>query len=229
LLILDAGNSLIGDRGTAVNTQGQSSVEVMNMLGYDAMALGEGDLEKLGLSTLQQRIQEANFVVLSANVVSVATNQPLFEPYLVRDMAGHRVAVIGLTGPVTTAEIITLDPLETAKQVVAELKNQADVIILLSHAGLTINNQIINVIPEIDLLISGGGQGVTPAPLLTADGRMTLQADTPTPGHAGRYIGTGTWTFDELGHLVDHKWQQLALDPDIADDPQLLSWAQKHP
>lgn len=199
------------------------------MLGYDAMVLGEGDLKKLGLSSLQQRISEANFVVLSANVVSAATNKLMFEPYLLRDIAGHRVAVIGLTGSVTMTEIVVLDPLETAKKVVAELKSQADVIILLSHAGLKINNQLINAVPEIDLLISGGSKGVTPAPLLTADGRMTLQADTPSPGHAGRYIGTGRWTFDALGQLVDYKWQQLALDPDITDDPQLLNWAKKHP
>lgn len=201
----------------------------MNMLGYDAMALGQGDLKKLGLSVLQQRIQEADFVVLSANAVSAKTHELLFEPYLIRDMANHRVAVIGLTGPATTTNVSVLDPLETAQHMVNDLKNQADVIILLSHAGLKINNQIINAIPEIDLLISGGSKGVTPTPLFTADGRMTLQADTPSPGHAGRYIGTGRWTFDEFGSLVDHKWQQFALGPDIADDPQLLSWAKKHP
>lgn len=201
----------------------------MNMLGYDAMALGEGDLVKLGLPTLQQRMEEANFAILSANAVLVATNELLSEPYLIREMGEHHVAIIGLTGPVTTTEVIVHDPLETAKQMVAELKDQADIIILLSHAGLKMNNQIVTAIPEIDFVISGGGKGVTPAPLLTADGRMTLHADTPTPGHAGRYIGTGRWTFDVFGQLTDHKWQQLALGPDIIDDPQLLSWAQKHP
>jgi 2',3'-cyclic-nucleotide 2'-phosphodiesterase (5'-nucleotidase family) len=226
---LDAGNSLIGDRGTAVNTKGQSSIEAMNMMGYDAMALGEGDLAALGLSILQQRIQEANFPVLSANAVLAATTERLVEPYLIREMGGHRVAIIGLTGPLTTTEVIILDPLETTKQMVAELKGHADVILLLSHAGLSTNHRIINAVPEIAFVISGGGKGVTPSPLLTADGRMTLHPDSPTAGHAGRYIGAGRWTFGISGQLTDYDWRQLALDPTITDDPQLASWAQNHP
>ena len=47
-LVLDAGDSLVGDQDPALKTQGKSSVEAMNRLGYDAMALGPGDLA-LGL------------------------------------------------------------------------------------------------------------------------------------------------------------------------------------
>jgi hypothetical protein len=201
----------------------------MNKLGYDAMALGEGDLLKLGLPTLQHRVEEADFAILSANAVLASTDQLLLEPYMIREIGDYRLAIIGLTGPVTTTEVITRDPLETVQEMVTTLKDQADVIILLSHAGLSTNHQIATNIPEIDLVISGGGSGVTSGPMLTADGRMTLHPDTPTPGHAGRYIGIGNWRFDAQGQRIDYHWQRLALGPEIADDPAILSWAQQYP
>lgn len=224
-MILDAGNSLIGDRGTAVSTQGKSSVAAMNMLGYDALALGEGDLSKLGLELLLQRAQEAKFAILSANAILSETGELLFPPYIIKEIQGYRIAVIGLTGPITTPQVIVRDPLESVRKIVAELQDRVEIIILLSHAGLNVNHKIAVELPQIDLVISGGGQGTTPAPLLTADGRMTLHADSPSPGHAGRRIGVGNWTFDPQGRALEHTWRQVALGPEIANDPQLLAWA----
>ena len=73
-LVLDAGDSLVGDQDPALKTQGKSSVEAMNRLGYDAMALGPADLA-LGLETLRARMAEAKFPMLSANAVVTGTEE----------------------------------------------------------------------------------------------------------------------------------------------------------
>ena len=52
----------------------------MNAIGYDAAALGEGDLAQLGIEGLRSRIAEATFPLLSANVYVVATGKRLVEP-----------------------------------------------------------------------------------------------------------------------------------------------------
>ncbi len=223
--MLDAGDSIIGNAGTSVLTQGRSSVELYGRLGYDAMALGETDLLRLGFEVLSQRINELPFPVLSANAVYASSGELWLQPYVIKEFQSHRVAIIGLTSPVTVEEIIVLDPLPAAQKAVDEVKMQADVIILLSHAGLNTNIEILNAIPEIDLIISGGGQANTPAPILTRDRRMVVHADVPTPGYAGRNIGVGTWTFDPQGQITGHNWQLIALDPEIADDPDLAEWA----
>ena len=44
VLVLDAGNSLLNDRDPARKTKGQTSVEAMNRMGYNAVALGMLDL-----------------------------------------------------------------------------------------------------------------------------------------------------------------------------------------
>jgi len=229
LLVLDAGDSLIGDRTPATKSQGQSSVEVMNMMGYDAMALGEGDLAKLGLDTLQQRIQEASFAVLSANAFFSETGEPLTQPYAMYEKGGHRIAVIGLTGLATIPGVEIRDPLASVQQVIAQLGDQADILILLSHAGLATNRQVAAEVPEIDLVISGGGEAVTREPLWIDNKRAIVHVDNPSPGHAGRWIGIGTWPFDEREELQGQRWEMLALGPEIADDPEVLEWAHAHP
>ena len=134
VLVLDAGDSLTGDQDPALKTQGQTSVEAMNRMGYDAMVLGPADLG-LGVAALRQRSAEAKFAMVSANAVLTGTMQLLAKPYLLRELAGHRVAIVGLSGGGGTAEIGVLDPLATARKIVPEVRQQADVVILLSHAG----------------------------------------------------------------------------------------------
>ncbi len=155
LLVLAAENSLVGDREPALGTQGQSSVVVMNMMGYDAMALGPKDLA-LGLETLRQRIAEAEFAVLSANAVVSATGELLAAPYVLRQWGDYQIAIIGLSGGSGTPEISVLEPLQAARQAVQQVAAQADAIILLSHAGESVDQRIAENVPGIDLIISGG-------------------------------------------------------------------------
>ena len=164
LLVLDAGNGLIKDRQPATETQGATSIETMNAMGYDAMALGEGDLALLGAEGILRRAAEAQFPFLSANVYLTGTEDLLVEPYTVLNVGTRRVAIVGLTGPANNLEVEIRDPLETARTTIVEVHDQADVLILLSHAGLQVNREIANALPEIDLIVSGGGNIYTSVP-----------------------------------------------------------------
>jgi 2',3'-cyclic-nucleotide 2'-phosphodiesterase (5'-nucleotidase family) len=234
-LLLDAGDSLIRDRTPATTSQGASSVELLNAMGYDAMALGEGDLGLLGVDRLGQLLGEAQFVMLSANVVlsdttvPTGTNAELVLPYEIRQVQGYAVALIGLTGPSASHEVTVLDPIESVRQVVEQASQEASVLILLSHVGITANIQIASQVPEIDLIVSGGGKGYTPQPFLTDGGPPIVHADMPSPIGAGRRVGVGTWWFDEQGRLVGHDWQFVPLTPDIADDIEMSRWMRDNP
>ncbi len=97
LLVLDAGNTLWSETGLAVASQGKVMVEAMNLMHYSAMALGETDLQ-LGEDILRQRIADAQFPVISANVVVLSTGKLLCQPYVLLDVGGRKVGLIGLTG-----------------------------------------------------------------------------------------------------------------------------------
>lgn len=233
VLVLDAGDSLIGDQDPALKTQGQSSVELMNRLGYDALALGPKDLA-LGRAVLSQRIAEAQFAVLSANAVIAATGELVAQPYVVREFAGHRVALVGLSGTsssegssAATGPITVRDPLATVQQMVTELRGRAEVIILLSHAGPQVDQQIAETVPGIAAIISGGPGALARPWRSDRTGTLLFRADEALPGHAGRVVGIGRLTFDPQGKLTAHTWQAVRLGPEVADDPAMAAWVQQ--
>jgi 5'-nucleotidase/UDP-sugar diphosphatase len=237
VLILDAGDSLSGDVDPARATQGQTSVAAMNRLGYDAMALGPQDLA-LGLSVLRERIAEANFAVLSANAVETATGRPVATPYVVRELdgSGLRVGIIGLSSGPGDAQVSVADPLETAEKIVPEVAAEAEVVIVLSHAGLATDQRIAETVPGIDVIISGasyvpGGAGEATAfetPWYApTTGVLVVQADDPSPGHTGRRLGVARLSFDSEGQVTEQTWQRLLLGQEIADDAEMAQWVEE--
>jgi 2',3'-cyclic-nucleotide 2'-phosphodiesterase (5'-nucleotidase family) len=223
VLVLDAGDSLVGDQNPANRTRGESSVAAMNLMGYDAMALGPADLA-LGLETLGQRIDQAEFATLSANAVVSATGELVAAPYLLRQFDDHLIAIIGLSGGPGTQEIAIRDPLDAARKAVDETAPRADIIIFLSHAGPAIDQQIANTVPGVDLIISGG-QFQIPTPWRSQEtGALVVHADEASPGHAGRRLGIARLTFDDQGLLVEEQWKRLELGPEYPDDSAMRGW-----
>jgi 5'-nucleotidase len=226
VLLLDAGDSLAGDQDPARKTQGQTSVAAMNLLGYDAMTLGPQDLA-LGPAVLRQRMAEARFAFLSANAVVSATGKLVATLFVIRELGGHKVALVGLSGGNGTSEIVVRDPVETAKSVVVQVKGQADVVILLSHAGASVDRQIADAVPGIALIVSGGPLAL-PAPWQSEKtGTLVVHADEAQPGHAGRVMGVATLAFDPRGELVRQDWQRAAIVDSIPDDPAMAAWVQQ--
>ena len=238
VLLLDAGNSLVtndaGSNEPAERTKGQTSVEILNRLGYDAVALGERDL-LLGKEDLLKRLAEAKtFTFISANLMDKGTNKLVARPYVIKDIAKHRVALIGLTGSVAggalegSKDFAIVPPLEAARDYVQRVQSQADIVILLSNAGAEANKAIATQVPGIDLIISGGMEPLE-EPAQPVPGTLVAQAEVSAPGHAGRYIGKLQAVFDDSGKLVQRKWENIELNPSVADDADMSNWVKSLP
>lgn len=116
----------------------------MNMVGYDAMALGNHEFDN-PLSVLRQQEKWAKFPLLSANIYQKSTSQRLFKPYALFDKQGVKIAVIGMTtddtaklgNPEYFTDIEFRNPSTEAKQVVEQLRKseKPDVIIAATHMG----------------------------------------------------------------------------------------------
>ncbi|WP_299022397.1 bifunctional UDP-sugar hydrolase/5'-nucleotidase UshA [uncultured Photobacterium sp.] len=116
----------------------------MNMLGYDAMALGNHEFDN-PLEVLRQQEEWAEFPMLSANIYDKKTGERMFQAYQIFEQQGIKIAVIGLTtedtakigNPEYISDIDFRDPKDEAKKLIAELEEteNPDVIIAATHMG----------------------------------------------------------------------------------------------
>lgn len=116
----------------------------MNLVGYDAMALGNHEFDN-SLDVLRQQEKWATFPFLSANIYQKSTGERLFKPYTIFDKQGVKIAVLGLTtddtvrigNPANFPDTEFRKPTDEAKKVVEELRTteKPDIIIAATHMG----------------------------------------------------------------------------------------------
>jgi len=226
ILLLDGGNTLFGNR-LAQETQGRVIVEAMNLLGYDAMVLGSEDF-RLGLDVLAQRMEEAEFSILSANVVYSGTGQLFATPYVIKEIGDHKAAIIGLTNQEAASaaggDVVVLNPLEALKDYMGEVSEEADVIIVLSHLGTVVDMQIAGEVDGIDLIIGGQSRDVLDPPLWDElSSTVIAQA-----GYQGRWIGVVRLDIVSQGTVAGHEGQVVVLDDEFADDPEMRAFLDQY-
>ena len=145
---------------------------VMNLLGYDAMTLGNHEFN-FGLQNLGRARGDARFPWLSANTVPApGSPERPFQPYLVRSVNGVRVAVIGITTPAVPmwekpenlGGYRFLPGREALGRAVTALRNAAappDVVVVAAHTGLDRPSSPENIVadlaevPGVDAIVFG--------------------------------------------------------------------------
>ncbi|OLN29624.1 5'-nucleotidase [Desulfovibrio sp. DV] len=237
-LLLDAGDQF---QGTLFFTKykGEAAAFFMNRLGYDAMALGNHEFDD-GPATLANFIRSLKFPMLGANVDVAASPdlKGLVTPYIVREIGGEKVGIIGLGQP-KTAQMSSPGPTVTfaaaagpVKKALAELHSQnVRIIIVLSHLGLTGDKKLAAAVPGIDLIVGGHShvllgndypEAVGPCPLVI-DGPDGGQTRIVTAGYWGRYLGSLTATFDADGNITATTGNPIRLDAAMPEDPATLA------
>lgn len=171
VLLLDAGDFAQGT--TLVSYyEGGSAVVLMNAAGYDAISLGNHELD-YGFEQLQIMAGLAQFPVLDANILDKKTGEPYFGDHTVFTFDDRKVGVFGLdtaeaqtkASPKNVKNITILDGQELyacAQQQVDELKAEGcDYIICIGHLGVddeSIGRRSVDVAANttgIDLFIDG--------------------------------------------------------------------------
>lgn len=150
LLLLDCGDSLQGQptvyyyNFVETNTTHLWS-EVLNYIGYDAVAVGNHDVEA-GHAVYDKMKKELKAPLLAANLVDEKTDKPYFDAYTVVEKNGLKIAILGLIEPevdlqlprVLYSGMKLLDMVDTAKKWVPIImkKEKPDLLIGLFHAGV---------------------------------------------------------------------------------------------
>ncbi len=101
VLLVDCGDAIQGAPMGSLS-QGEDIIKLMNKLGYTAAIPGNHEFD-YGVEQLQALAQQADFPYLCANFTDLRTNtnQPVFAPYTMVETAGIKLALVGVTTPLT--------------------------------------------------------------------------------------------------------------------------------
>jgi 5'-nucleotidase/UDP-sugar diphosphatase len=223
-LLLDAGDTL---QGTYVSnsTQGQVVVAAMNAAGYDAWALGNHEFD-WGLEVLRERVSQASFPALAANLVDTASGGMWDEvqPYAIVPVGRAKVAVLGLAYPDTptinrpeNVAGLTFQAAGVAlRSYVPELESKADLIVVLSHLGYDGDRALASAVSGIDVIVGGHTHTFLDPPAEVND-TIIAQA-----GTKGQVLGRLELTVDlETGIVKDYARSSVLIP--VTDDVAVVN------
>ena len=140
--------------------QGDADVLAMNQAGYDFATLGNHEFD-ITLAQLKKLIADARFHFLCANVTESATRRPLVKRNEVRQVGAVRVGIFGLVtnsahSRAASEGLEFEDGVTAASAAVAELRGpmKADIVILISHPGGSLDKQLARKVPGIDVILA---------------------------------------------------------------------------
>ncbi len=139
-------------------------------------------------------------------------------------MDDHRVGILGLTEAGTTPHVLVTDPMQAVKDYLPELHRVADIIILLSHAGLDVDKKIASELAGIDVIVSGRDKTINSALVVQSTGTLIIHADVSGGSEAGRTIGVAHLSFDKSGRRIKYDWDKIVLTSDLPEDPEMKAW-----
>jgi 5'-nucleotidase len=182
VLYLDSGNFLTGT-SEVDSSKGAISVAVYNQLGVNVVNVSERELA-FGIDAFKAAKKNSTFAYVSANVRVRGSN--VADAYTTLSVKGAKVAVVGLCGTrdvmrydssKLNSDVIIVDPIRAAKDVIPSLEGSTDLIIVLSTCGDAVDSALAQSYQMIDLII--GGRSYRPnsdAPWVLGNTRI-LRAD----------------------------------------------------
>lgn len=240
--VADVGDFMDGT-AFSVEYRGEADVAAMNALGYTIGTHGNHEFNN-PRAQWQKLVRMAQYRLVCANVVDANTKQPLIKPYEILDVEGARIAVFGLVTestrgyPATREGVEILDATATARDLVPKLRQQADIVILLSHLGVEVDERLAREVPGIDVIVGGHSHTRLAKPLFAPHGNLVsafrkngtviVQAF-QWGGELGRLEvilrrdpNDGRWTF------MSYRGDLILVSPNIPDDPAVKAVVERY-
>jgi len=204
--------------------KGEQMIATLNAAGLDFATLGNHEFD-FGDDVLIQRMHEAKFQWLVANVIDTKTSKPIgdAEPFVVKTYGALKVGYIGLC--LTTREIsfekLThtkfIDPIEAAAAYIPQVKRAgANVIVMVTHLAIADDQRLAERFPDVDLIIGGHEH----FPITVTQGRTLISK----AGSDARFVARIDVSRLPNGR-VDRFFELIPVTSAIADEPATASVA----
>ena len=195
-LLLDGGDTWQGS-ATALWTNGQDMVDACLQMGVDVMTahwemtLGDKRVKEIVEKDFKGRV---NF--LAQNIKTTDFGDQVFDPYIIKEMNGVQVAVIGQAFPYTPiANPRYMMPEwsfgiqdENMQKMVNEVRAKgAKVVVVLSHNGMDVDLKMASRVRGIDAIMGGHTHDGVPVPVIVDNaGGKTLVTNA---GSNSKFLG----------------------------------------
>ncbi len=204
----DGGDTFQGSAAAAWSN-GEAVVGPLNALGLDVFVPGTWEVV-YGPEQFKKLMTELKAHVLAYNLHATTTGKRLYPPAVTLERSGVRVAFVGLPDPTTTKrqppdEVRGLDTTRMGglREFVKQLRAQEkpDLVVAVTHTGLTVSRQIAREVPQFDIILSGHTHERTYAPI--HEGRVTIVE----PGSMGSFVGRLEVTVGEHGGVAKERFE----------------------
>jgi 2',3'-cyclic-nucleotide 2'-phosphodiesterase/3'-nucleotidase len=231
VLLIDSGDTIQGTplesfHNRKNNKPPDPMMLMMTSLNYDAMAVGNHEYN-FGLKVLEKARKEAGFPWLSSNTYDKATGKPHYKPYIVKEVAGVKIGILGLTtpgvpnwdNPPNYAGLEFHEPVAEARKWVPILRDQekADVVVIAMHMVL-----------EEDLRTGEINPGHThrEVPAVYINGVLLTQAN-----HWGRHLARADLYLQKAGsgwRMYAKSARTIPADDRVEPDPEIVKLAEPY-
>jgi 5'-nucleotidase/UDP-sugar diphosphatase len=218
-LLLSAGDMIQGHNWANL-FQGESVIELMNVMRFDAMVLGNHEFD-FGKSILEKRVSEAKFPILGANVEGLQH----LKAYVIKILKGVKIAIIGVTTEDTPASthprnvegLRFLSPIETIERYLKQFKKDVDMVIVLSHLGHPMDRMLAEKVKGIDVIVGGHTHTKIEKPVEVGN-TIIVQA-----WEHGKALGVLDLTLDDR-KIIKYEGHLEAIKPNADKEDQVV-WA----
>ncbi len=214
-------------QGSLIDSEykGISTIEIMNYLAPDVVALGNHEFD-YGLPHLLFLEKMANFPIVNANLYINKYNKRLMQPYIILNKAGFDILFTGVItekvmDSIKQDELISsFVTLEEASHEVGRIVNaykndDIDLTILLTHIGFDSDVKLANLLkPEwgVDIIIGGHSHTIMEKPA-EVNNVLIAQAGVGSD-QIGRF---DIVVDDDTNSIIEYKWQLIPIDENLAE------------
>jgi 5'-nucleotidase len=214
-------------QGSLIDSEykGISTIEIMNYLAPDVVALGNHEFD-YGLPHLLFLEKMANFPIVNANLYIKQYNKRLMQPYVILEKGGFHIMLTGIItekvmDSIKRDELVgSFVTLEDASREVGKITNaykndDIDLTVLLTHIGFDSDIELASLLKAewgVDMIIGGHSHTILDKPH-EENGILIAQAGVGT-NQIGRFDIT---VDDDTNSIVDYKWRLIPIDDDLAE------------
>jgi len=233
-LLLDGGDTWQGS-GTALWTNAQDMVDACKLLGVDVMTLHwESSYGADRVKEIEEKDFAGKIDIVAQNVKTTDFEDPVFKPYVIKNINGVPVAIVGQAFPYTPIAnprwqtpdwSFGIQEQGMQEAVDAARAEGAQVVVVLSHNGMDVDLKLASRVTGIDAIFGGHTHDGMPAPTVVENaGGKTLVTNA---GSNSKFLGV--MDFDgKNGKVVDFRYKLLPVFANLLPaDPEMAAFIDK--